>query len=120
MVGPSSSLETGLVSAATLFLLNFTFKQINFRSRFFNKVVEGHAVMLVYKGKILKSSLDKEKITEDELHAVIREHGVESVEQVKLAILETDGNISVISMNTDDNASFHRIKKSHPRIQKNP
>ncbi|HCN82045.1 MAG TPA: DUF421 domain-containing protein, partial [Sphingobacteriaceae bacterium] len=41
--------------------------------------------------------LHKERITMDELEQAIREHGVDNYKQVKLAIMEVDGNISVIS-----------------------
>lgn len=120
MVGPSNSLESGLVSATSLFLLNATLKFFSYRFKPFNRIVEGHPVMLIYKGTILKSSLEKEKITIEELHAVVREHGVEAFEQVKLAILETDGNISVITKSDDDVRFYPHPHKSHPKISKNP
>jgi uncharacterized membrane protein YcaP (DUF421 family) len=53
--------------------------------------------MLVYEGKAIKKHLDKAKISDDELEAEIREHGVENISHVDLAVLEIDGNISVLS-----------------------
>ena len=53
--------------------------------------------MLIYKGELKKSNLEKAMITKDELMEAVREHGVSSIEDVDLAILEVDGNISVLS-----------------------
>jgi uncharacterized membrane protein YcaP (DUF421 family) len=55
--------------------------------------------MLVYEGKILEKHLKKMEITREELEEAIREHGIAQVEDVKLAVLEIDGTISVLSDN---------------------
>ena len=97
MVGPDSTLSGGLVAATTLFITNYIFKYLQYRFPKFGKIVEGDATMLIYKGEILKTHLKMAKITKDELMEAVREHGVASVKQVDLAILEVDGNISVLS-----------------------
>ena len=58
--------------------------------------VEGTPTLLIRKGKVLKENLDKEKIVQEELEQALREHGVASVEEVNLAVLEIDGSISVL------------------------
>ena len=97
MVGPDSTLSGGLVAATTLFIMNYIFKSLQYRFPKFGKIVEGDATMLIYKGEILETHLKMAKITKDELMEAVREHGVASVKQVDLAILEVDGNISVLS-----------------------
>lgn len=99
MVGSDSSLVGGLVAAATLFVLNWILKNLLLRSKKFNKVLQGSPVMLVYKGHIIRKHLMAAEISEDELNTAIREHGVENIEDIDLAILEVDGNISVLSHN---------------------
>ena len=97
MVGPDSTLSGGLVAASTLFVMNYIFKSLQYRFPKFGKVVQGDATMLIYKGKILESHLKMSKITHEELIEAVREHGVALVKDVDLAILEVDGNISVLS-----------------------
>ena len=97
MVGPDSSLSGGLVAALTLFIANYIFKSLQYRFPKFGKIVEGDAIMLIYKGKVLDDRLKKAQITVDELLEAVREHGVPTVKEVDLAILEVDGNISVLS-----------------------
>ena len=97
MVGPDTTLLGGLVAASTLFLVNYLLKNLQYRFPRFGKVVEGDAIMLVYQGKIMDAHMKKAKITEDELMEAVREHGLMSIEEVDLAIMEVDGSISVLS-----------------------
>jgi len=60
------------------------------------RVLEPKALTLVSAGKLNRRNLRKEMISQDELMAALREQGVERVEDVKLATMESDGNISVI------------------------
>ena len=116
MVGPDSTLLGGLVAAASLFVVNYGLKQLQFSFPKFGKAMQGEAVMLVFKGKILSSHLKQASITEDELMEVIREHGVATVADVDLAVLEVDGNISVLS--TDIRKKTTRRRKAHKIISK--
>jgi len=116
MVGPDNSLSGGLVAALTLFLLNYILKYLQYRFPRMNKLIEGDAILLVFKGKVMDEQLRKAQISVDELLETIREHGVASVKEVDLAILETDGNISVLSHNYERRTVKHR--KSHKIIQR--
>ena len=97
MVGPDSTLMGGLAAATTLFIVNYVLKYLQYRFPKFGKVVQGDATMLVYEGKIIESHMKKAKISTDELMEAVREHGVRSVKEVDLAIMEVDGSISVLS-----------------------
>lgn len=116
MVGPDSTLSGGLVAATTLFVLNYILKYLQYRFPKFGKVVEGDAIMLIYKGRVLETHLKKAQLTHEELLEAVREHGVPSVKDVDLAILEVDGNISVLS----DEYSRKSVKrrKAHKIINK--
>lgn len=97
MVGQNTSLEGGIIAALVLFIANFIVKRLMFSNRSFASLMEADPVILVKDGKEDPVALRKVKISFDELNEAIREHGVETMENVKLAILEVDGNISVIS-----------------------
>jgi uncharacterized membrane protein YcaP (DUF421 family) len=110
MVGPDSSLSGGLVAALTLFVLNYLIKIISFKSKVFSKVLEDEPVMLVYKGFVKNKNLQNQKITIEELEAVAREHGVKSIKDAELIMLEKDGSISVISKELK-NQTIHKRKR---------
>ncbi len=97
MVGPDSTLLGGLVAASTLFLVNYVLKYLLFRFPRFGKIVQGDATMLIYQGKMIESHMKKARVSVDELMEAVREHGVKSIKEVDLAIMEVDGSISVLS-----------------------
>lgn len=112
MVGPDTSLQGGLTAALILFLANFTVKKIIFKNKKLREIVESQPYVLVRDGKIFYETLNKVEISEEELLETVHEHGVENITRVKLAVLEVDGNISVVSQ--DDNGSTHYTR--HKKI----
>lgn len=97
MVGNNSTLVGGLAAALGLFIVNYSFKFLDYHFPQFNKMVQGEAVMLIYEGKSIKKNLAAVQLTIEELEAAVREHGVLSISEVNLAILEVDGSVSIIS-----------------------
>lgn len=110
MVGSNSSLYGGLVAALALFIINFVFKKVMLNSKFIKELVQDKPEILVHDGKIDFKSLAKLGITSDELQEAMREHGVEFYKDVKLAMFEIDGNISVISGNENLKQTHHKRK----------
>jgi uncharacterized membrane protein YcaP (DUF421 family) len=97
MVGANTTLAGGLVAAASLFLVNYLFKFVLYRSPLASRIVQGQPSMLIYGGRMNVKNMAKNRITKAELEETVREHGVRSVRDVNLAVLEVDGNISVLS-----------------------
>ena len=107
MVGPDTSLEGGLIAATALFIVNFALKKLLYRNKKISELLQGKSIMLVYKGELQDHNLHHAEISIAELEAAVREHGVEDIIHVDLAILEVDGNISVIS-------NDYKNKSNHP------
>ena len=72
--------------------------------------------MLIYEGRVIQENLSSAKISMDELEASVREHGVKNISDVDLAVLEVDGNISVLSH--DFKQKTVRKRKAHKVITK--
>lgn len=119
MVGSNVSLQGGLVAALVLFSANFVVKKIIFKNPKIKSLIESDPVVLVKDGIVDNVAMKNEDIGFDELEEAVREHGVEQIADVKLAVLEVDGNISVVSMDkilNTTNFTHHRRKfprKSH-------
>ena len=97
MVGSWIDFKGGLVAAVALFILNHLFKIVFYKSKYVSSLIQGDPVMLIHKGEILTTHLKKEKISLAELETAAREHGENDLSKVDLAVLETDGSISIIS-----------------------
>lgn len=114
MVGENTTLWGGMVAAATLISLDYVLKRLSLRSRRFRRAVEGEPRLLVRDGKLLTRALAEEKVEPDEVRAAIRAQGIARVEDVRLAVLETDGTISVIPMTSAPTASGPEAASSDP------
>ena len=111
MVGPDTSLIGGLVAAAVLLFWHAVIDRVRRASRTAARFLGGSAILLIYRGKILHDHLKREGITSDELLQTLREHGVASIDDVRMAALEPDGAVSVIREDDVGAARpHHRIK----------
>lgn len=110
MVGSNVSLLGGITAAVALFLINFLFKRIMLKSKFIKNLVQDKPEILIHNGKLEFKTLARLGISSDELQEAMREHGVEYYKDVKLAMLEIDGNISVISGNENLRQTHHKRK----------
>ncbi len=117
MVGTNTSLSSGLVAAAGLFLANYTLKKIMFKNKKVRDIISEHPEILIHDGIVNTENLNKLGINHDEIKEAMREHGIDKLADVKLAMLEIDGNISIIS-GEDKNLqqTQHKRRKIHKTL----
>lgn len=101
MTGPDTSLGGGFVIIATLLLLNFSVSRLRVRFPLVERLLESKSVVVAEDGRWLHDVLRREGITGDECMATLREHGVASVEETTLVVLEADGSLSVVPKDRD-------------------
>ena len=97
MNGGDNSLIGGLISATTLVLLNYGVGKLVANNRAVERLVDGRPQILVRDGVVFERALQEAGITQEELRGVLRQNGQPHVAQVHLAILETNGSISVLA-----------------------
>lgn len=97
MVGPNTTLWGGLLAASVLFVVNFVLKQLIYRFSGISRLLQGEEIMLIYNGVVNKKNLQRACLSMEEVEEAVREHGVAGIKDVNLAVLEVDGNISVLS-----------------------
>ncbi len=110
MVGANTSLYGGIIAAFSLFLINSVFKRVMLKSKFIKELVQDKPEVLIHNGKIEFKTLARLGITSEELEEAMREHGIEYYKDVKLAMFEIDGNISIISGNENLKQTHHKRK----------
>ena len=119
MVGENTTLQGGLTAALALFVANFALKRLLFRNTHIRNWIEDEPHILIKDGKPDLHMLHKVEITLEEVLEVVREHGIERIEEVKLAVLEVDGNISVISLDHNQQTHYTHHKKRMRRQFRN-
>lgn len=116
MVGNNTSLLGGLAAAAVLFILNYGLKKLMFKSKSVREFISQHPEILIHDGKLDFNKLSHLGISDDELKEAMREHGVEHYKDVKLAIFEVDGNISIITGDKSLKQTHYKRKKAHKTL----
>jgi uncharacterized membrane protein YcaP (DUF421 family) len=96
MIGPDNSLIGGVVGAATLFLANYAFVRVVFRSRRASRILEGAPTVLLEHGRVLGRALRSEAITVNELHSAALERGFARLADVDLIVLEPNGHLAIM------------------------
>jgi uncharacterized membrane protein YcaP (DUF421 family) len=112
MTGPDTSLLGGAVAAGTLLVLNYLVADLSGVNRRFRRLIQGQPTLLIHDGKTIESHMAKEHVSMDELDRALREHGINSSDQVALAVLEVDGSISCLKYDEiQPNASTHLARR---------
>ena len=88
---------TGLVLAAgTIALMQVLVSYVNFRFKRARIVLEGEPIVLVEDGRVLLRNLHRERLTRGELEEQARLSQIDSLADVRWAVLENNGQISFI------------------------
>ncbi|MBI1890080.1 MAG: DUF421 domain-containing protein [Burkholderiales bacterium] len=96
LAGEYRSITDGMVLVGTLIFWNVALDWLSFRFPAIRRFAEPPPLVLIKDGRLNYRNMRRELITESELWSLLREKEVESIEQVKRAFLEADGQISVI------------------------
>jgi uncharacterized membrane protein YcaP (DUF421 family) len=92
------SLTNSLVALTSLFSLVFITSLARYLSKNVEKVISGEPTILVSHGTFIENNLHKERVDAAEIFSEMHKSGLHQLEQVKWAILESDGKISIISI----------------------
>ena len=90
------ALAEGVLALALLILLQFVITWFSVRSEAVQRVVKAEPALLLRRGEFLHGAMKRERVTEEEIRAVVREQGTGSLEEVDAVVLETDGSFSVL------------------------
>jgi uncharacterized membrane protein YcaP (DUF421 family) len=99
MIGNDNSLTGGIIGATTLFVANYAFVRLTFRSARARRVLEGRPRVLLEHGRPPRDALRGEAITVEELRAAALERGFDDLDDVELVVLQTNGHLAVMGRN---------------------
>jgi uncharacterized membrane protein YcaP (DUF421 family) len=115
MTGPDQSVTGGLIIIVTIFSLNRLVAEARLRIPFVRRLLEFEPTVIGRDGQWLMDELEKQGLDGDDVDAALREHGLERVDQVKLAMLEEDGSISIVPADDQDNPTAKRRRRRYRR-----
>jgi uncharacterized membrane protein YcaP (DUF421 family) len=117
MVGTDTSVGGGIAAALGLFITNYIFKIFLRGSKKFNTLIQGEKIVIVVGGKINQQGLKESMMSVEEIEMAVREHGVKSIAEADLVVLEVDGNVTVLSADYS-HKTVKKVRK--PQLSHNP
>ena len=109
MTGPDSTRAGGLLIILTLVVTNRALAEGRRRLPFLRVLLESSATTIARDGTWLNDAVEREELDAEDLESSLREHGIRSISEVALAVLESDGSISVVPR--DRKSVTHRRRR---------
>ena len=101
MIGNDLSLIKAVLVITTLVGLDVLFTNWKHRSAFIERWLDGLPMILVENGRPLEDLMDRARVDREDILAIAREsQGLERMDQIKYAVLEVGGGISIVPKNT--------------------
>jgi uncharacterized membrane protein YcaP (DUF421 family) len=114
MVGTDVSIFGGLVAAGVLLVSDQVVSRITDRVPRLRRVVIGQPILLVHDGQVVERHVVEAGLNEQLLLEAAREHGFSSLADVRDAVLEVDGTISIVPMAAAAVRTRHRVRAVRP------
>jgi uncharacterized membrane protein YcaP (DUF421 family) len=115
MTGPDQSITGGAIIVVTIFSLNRIVAEARLRIPMIQRLLEFEPTIIGRNGKWLKDQMEEQGLDLDDVQAALREHGLIRVEQMKLAVLEEDGSISIVPAAGEDTPQAKRRRRRYKR-----
>jgi uncharacterized membrane protein YcaP (DUF421 family) len=97
MAGGYQSITDGVLLVVVIVGWAYAIDWLGYRVSFVGRLVQPPALPLVQDGKVLRKNMRHELITMNELHSELRRNGIEDLSEVRVAYVEGDGTITVIT-----------------------
>ena len=109
ITGSDQSIPGAAIIITTIFVLNGVVAQLRRRVPLVRRLLEFQPTVIGRDGAWLPEALDSQGLDPDDLGAALREHGLDSIKDMKLAVLEQDGSLSIVP--TDGNGVRIRARR---------
>lgn len=97
ITGQDYSMTNALLLVATFVALDVALSLVELRSPLLRRILNGMPMILVENGRLMTGRLRRARLTEDNVVAAARRvHGLERIDQIKFAILEATGEITIV------------------------
>jgi len=96
MVGDDASLTNAFIQILTVALAHFLIAMARTKSPWLARLLDGTPLILLENGLWRSDTLSKMRIQDDDVMAQARDQGIATLDKIEIAILERNGQISII------------------------
>lgn len=111
MAGEYKTVTDGCILVATIAGWNYLMDWLGYYIPAFRRFLQPPPVLIVRDGKLQRRNMRRELITMEELRSSMRDNGIEDLDQIKLAHMESDGEMSFIQRKAGEAAPKKRKKR---------
>jgi len=115
MNGGDNSISGGLILASVIIGLSLLVAYLSYKSKNFENIVQGTPTLLVHNGKVLKKNMEREMMSIHELKAILRRQGIDDLNDIHAAILESNGYVSVTKMSEHNHTNMPVTDRQGPQ-----
>jgi uncharacterized membrane protein YcaP (DUF421 family) len=108
------TLADGILALAALIARQILLSWLCVTSHRVDGIINGEPALLLHRGRFLRDVMRRERVTEEEMRAAVRNQGLSSIDDVESIVLETDGTFSVVWRKTGGTESSLRDVPGHP------
>jgi len=110
LTGPDYSLTAAFIGVSTLLALVFLTSVLAFRYPRFGRITEGEPAVLARDGELVADTMSRERISPEEVRIEMHKYGLEEVAQVRWAMLEVDGSITIVPADGQARIKRNRVE----------
>ena len=118
IVSQSVPLAEGLLALVALVALQFVLTFSAVRLGWLDRVIKARPTLLLHRGELCLEAMRHERVSEAEVYAALRSHGITDLEEVEAVVLETDGTFSVLERREGRELTTLRDVVGHPAEQR--
>lgn len=108
----------GIIPILTLLILEVFFTELQIRSKFMRKLIDGDPSVLIRDGKINEKALKSQRIHVEDLLEELRLTGNFDISSIKYAILESNGQLSIMSKENNENRHLPLVLLYNGKVNK--
>lgn len=98
LLGDDFSLTNSIIVIVTLVAIDVGLSLLKQRSGWFSRLIDGEPTIIVENGNLLRERVRHARLSEaDVMEAARSSQGIENLKEIKFAILERNGKISIIA-----------------------
>ena len=103
-------LMSGIIPIFTLIVMEILLSQLSLKSKKFRRIMTGKPNVVIHNGKILKDEMKKMRFNMDDLNEQLRIQGYTGISDINFAILETNGQLSIIPKPKKNQATVEDVE----------
>ncbi|MDV6030060.1 MAG: DUF421 domain-containing protein [Phycisphaera sp. RhM] len=109
LISKDVSLSQGVAALGLLVLLQLVSTWLAARYGWYSRLIKAEPTLVFFRGRYLQDAMKKQRVTEEEILAAMRQNGIADPTGVDAVIIETEGTLSVIANGAASSEQLQRL-----------